>query len=136
MKPRFRVFLSHATQDEKAASALRTALGDAGFEVWDPARQLMPGSNWALEVGRAMGQADAMVVLLSPAATSSPHVQRDIEYALGDVRFKGRLLPVVVKPVKDIPWILETLDVLRIASDPSRGSRRVVEALRRIQAAA
>jgi hypothetical protein len=55
-----------------------------------------------------------MVVLLSPAALTSAFVQREIEYALGDERFKGRLVPVVVRSVKEIPWILEKLDVLRI----------------------
>lgn len=136
MKAGLKVFLSYDQHDEKIAGALRTALAAAGFEVWDPASRLTPGANWALELGRAMKEAEAMVVLLSPAALSSAHVQRDIEYALGDVRFKGRLLPVVVRPVKEIPWILETLNVLRIEPDLERGSQRVVEALRRIRAAA
>jgi hypothetical protein len=43
---------------------------------------------------------------------------------------------VVVRPVKEIPWILETLQVLRIDADLGRGSRRVLEALKRIQTAA
>jgi hypothetical protein len=38
--------------------------------------------------------------------------------------------------VKEIPWILETLQVLKIDEDPERGSRRVLEALKRIQSAA
>ena len=132
----FRVFLSYDHKDEKLAHAIRADLQAAGFDVWDPAAKLQPGENWALEVGKALKDAEAMVVLLSPAALGSEHVKREIEYALGDVRFKGRLLPVVIRPVKEIPWILETLQVLRIEADPERGRRRVVEALRRIQTAA
>lgn len=133
-----KVFLSYDRKDGKLVDGIRADLQAAGFEVWDPAVSLPPAENWALEVGKALKQANAMIVLLSPAALGSEHVRQDIEYALSDARFKGRLLPVIIRPVKDIPWILETLpvQVLRIESDPERGRRRVVEALRRIQTAA
>jgi hypothetical protein len=134
--PAFRVFLSYAKRDDKLAQALRAALEKGGFEVWDAASRLTPGDNWALEQGKALADATAMVVLLSPAALASDHVQREIDYALGEPRFKGRLIPVVVRPVKEIPWILETLQVVKIDEDPERGSRRVLEALKRIQSAA
>ena len=136
MKSKLKVFLSHAQEDAKVASVLRAGLAKAGFEVWDPAEQVKAGDNWALELGKALQKAEAMVVLLSPAALTSAFVQREIEYALGDERFKGRLVPVVVRSVKEIPWILEKLDVLRIESNPERESRRVVEVLRRIENAA
>jgi hypothetical protein len=137
MKPQgLRVFLSYAQRDDKLAQALRAALEKGGFQVWDPAARLTPGDNWALEQGKALDDAEAMVVLLSPAALASDYVQREIDYALGEPRFKGRLIPVVVRPVKEIPWILETLQVLKIDADPERGSRRVLEALKRIQNAA
>jgi len=127
-----KVFLSYATRDGKFGQALRIELEKGGFEVWDPAAQLTPGDNWALEVGKALKDAEAMVVLLSPAALVSDHVKREIDFALSEPRFKGRLIPVVIRPVKEIPWILETLHVIRIDTDPERGSRRVLEALKRV----
>ena len=137
MKPQgLKVFLSYADRDDKVAQALRIELEKGGFEVWDPVARLTPGDNWALEQGKALQDAEAIVVLLSPAALASDHVKREIDYALGEPRFKGRLIPVVVRPVKEIPWILETLQVLRIDADLGRGSRRVLEALKRIQTAA
>ena len=137
MKPQGRkVFLSYADRDDKLAEGLRIELEKGGFEVWDPVARLTPGDNWALEQGKALKDAEAIVVLLSPAALASDHVKREIDYALGEPRFKGRLIPVVVRPVKEIPWILETLQVLRIDADLGRGSRRVLEALKRIQTAA
>lgn len=133
-----KVFLSHAEKDEKVAHAVRAELTKAGFDVWDPAKQVTPGDNWALELGRALKAAEAMVILLSPAALASPHVQREMEYALSDERFRGRLLPVVVRPVRDIPWILEKLPVgvVRMESDPEHGGRQIVQALKRMQTAA
>lgn len=131
-----RVYLSFAPQDAKVAAVLRTGLAQAGFEVWDATKEVLPGDNWALELGKALQRAQVMVVLLSPASLAATWVQREIEYALGDERFKGRLVPVVVRSVKEIPWILEKLDVIRIDSNPERQSERVVEAVRRIQNAA
>ena len=131
-----KVFLSYAERDEKIARVIRTELEKGGFQVWDPVTKLAPGDNWALELGKALKDAQAMVVLLSPAALASNNVRREIEYALGEVRLKGRLVPVVIRPVKEIPWILETLNVVRIDSDPERGSRRLAQELKRIQAAA
>jgi hypothetical protein len=137
MKPQgLKVFLSYADRDDKVAQALRIGLEKGGFAVRDPVASLTPGDNWALEQGKALKDAEAIVVLLSPAALASDHVKREIDYALGEPRFKGRLIPVVVRPVKEIPWILETLQVLRIDADLGRGSRRVLEALKRIQTAA
>ena len=131
-----RVFLSYAERDDKLAQAIRATLEKAGFKVWDPAAELAPGDNWALKQGKALNDAEVMVVLLSPAALASEHVKREIDYALAEPRFKKRLIPVVVRPVKEIPWILETLQVLRIDADPERGSRRVLEVLKRSQTAA
>jgi hypothetical protein len=131
-----KVFLSYAERDEKFARSIRAELEKGSFVVWDASAKITPGENWALELGKALREADAMVVLLSPAALASDHVKREIEYALGEPRFKGRLLPVVVRAVKEVPWILETLNVVRIESDPERGGRRVLEALKRIKHAA
>ena len=41
-----------------------------------------------------------------------------------------------LRSVLEIPWVPEALQVLKIDDDPERGSRRVLEALERIQSAA
>ncbi len=63
-------------------------------------------------------------------------VPRALRAMRGVTPLRGRLVPVVVRAVKEMPWILETLNVVRIESDPERGRRRVLEALKRIHAAA
>ena len=131
-----KVFLSYATRDFKLARRVRERLEAVGFEVWDPELMIHPGRNWARQVAKALDEADALVVLLSPAGLSSDQVRRDIEYALTQIRFKGRLLPVIVRPVAEIPWILETMKVVRIEADPKSGSRRVAKVLKRLTNAA
>lgn len=109
-----KVFISHAHSDAALAARISDALARSGFEVWDSDRDLLPGDNWAGEVARALEESEAMIVLLTPAAVSSPHVKREIEYALGARNYSNRLIPVVVGdrkdvPTNEIPWIVRRL---------------------------
>lgn len=109
-----RVFISYAHDDAAFAERVRKALADRGLEVSDPERDHLPGDNWAGEVARALERAEAMVVLLTPAAASSPDVKRNIEYALGAKNYSNRLIPVVVGgrehfPAAEMPWIVRRM---------------------------
>jgi len=123
-----RVFLSYAAEDRKWAQELISSLQDAGLQVWDGAAELANGNNWFLETGKALEGANAMVVLLSPAAAKSEGLKREIDYALTSKRFKHRLIPVIVKPTAKIPWILQRLRPE--TGDPSSVSKRIVRRLK------
>jgi hypothetical protein len=73
-----------------------------------------------------------MIVLVSPAAAQSDQLAREIEYALTSKRFRNRLIPVIVKPTKKLPWILDRLNPEK--GEPSRVSERIVERLKTSQA--
>lgn len=120
-----KVFLSYSSEDREIAQELASKLSKAGLDTWDPAEALFPGDNWALRIGEALEESDAMVVLISPTSVKSEHVQHEIQYALGAARYKGRLIPVVVKPTKDMPWILKKFPTVQIGKD-------IVEAVRQI----
>src|SRR2546426_7526737 len=109
-----RVFLSYSNDDREVARKLASHLAKAGLETWDPAEALFPGDNWALRIGEALREADAMVVLISPKSVKSEQVQHEIQYALGAPHYKGRLIPVVIKPTKDMPWILKKFPTVQI----------------------
>lgn len=109
-----RVFISYAQDDSAFAERVCKALVDSGLEVSDPDRDHLPGENWAREVARALEESEAMVVLLTPAAVSSPVVKRNIEYALGAKNYSNRLIPVVVGrrehfPAAEMPWIVRRM---------------------------
>jgi len=44
-----------------------------------------------------------MIVLLSPEAVQSPNVIHEIGLALGSEKYKGRVLPVLLRPTENIP---------------------------------
>jgi TIR domain-containing protein len=110
-KTRRRVFISAAASDAPRVRDLTERLKAAGVEAWNSAIEALPGANVSAEMGRAIGRADAIVVLVSPAAMKSAWVRREIQFALGQERFENRLIPVLIKrtPSNEIPWILRDL---------------------------
>ena len=90
------VYISHSHTDAALAARITEGLEESGLKIWNPDRDLLPGDNWAGEIARALEESEAMIVLLTPAAVSSPYVKRDIEYALGAKNYSNRLTPVVV----------------------------------------
>lgn len=122
-----KVFLSYAHSDERWARKISEQLDAAGFQVFDPADKLLSGDNWSLEIGKALDAAEAMVVLISPAAILSPWVRREIQYALGSEKYQDRLIPVEVEPTADFPWVLSHLQWIK--GDPSQAGRQVARIL-------
>ncbi|MEX5215806.1 MAG: toll/interleukin-1 receptor domain-containing protein [Nitrospiraceae bacterium] len=123
-----KVFLSYARADRDRAKKLADRLREAGLEVWDPEQELLPGSDFASHLKGALDRAEAVVVLISPDAMESRSVSHEIEYALGAKHLRGRLIPVVVRPTKQAPWILNTLQTVRY-QDADKTSRHIVDLL-------
>ena len=108
------VFISYSHSDSSLAARVSNALREAGLQVWDPEVNVLPGDNWPAEVGRALEESNAMVVLLTPNSISSPHVKAEMAYALGSKSYRNRLIPVAVGgreqlPTSEVPWIVRKL---------------------------
>jgi hypothetical protein len=101
------------------ARELAARLHAAGIDAWNATTEALPGANLSAELGRALDQADALIVLVSPAAMRSTTVRHEIQFALGQEKFQDRLIPVMVKqtPAGDIPWILRTLQWAKGGAD-------------------
>jgi hypothetical protein len=126
-----KVFISYSRPDEKWADRLRLALTKRDVEVWDPASEIVPGENWGLKYGKALENSDAVVVLISPASVKSDWVRHEIQYALSSPQFRDRLIPVLVRPTEEIPWMLRKLKVIPATQDVDETARRIVTTLRR-----
>jgi formylglycine-generating enzyme required for sulfatase activity len=80
--PPAQVFLSYNRQDTAQMEAVRALLLDAGLSVWIDAG-LTPGTrSWQAAIETAIRQAQAMLVLLSPAAKASEWVNIEVSVAL------------------------------------------------------
>lgn len=124
-----RVFLSYSHADKDFAGQLASHLSEQGCDVWDPSDQLYPGDNWPLKIGEALKESKAMVVLLSPDSMKSEWVRGEIQYAIGDRNYEGRVIPVLVRPTEKIPAIFRQFNILRANNDPAQVSVRIARAL-------
>jgi len=101
------VFISHSNHDNVLAQKIARVLQEQGLEVWDE-RSILPGDNWAGKIAEALDKSEAMVVLLTPHAIASEWGPPRHRYALGEERYRKRLVPVVVGELSEetVPWIL------------------------------
>lgn len=104
------VFISHASSDRDLANRLSEKLREAGIDVWNPA-SIYPGDNWALETGKALEQSEVMVVLYTNQARAIASLAQDVQYALTQGNYRGRVVPVFfglsnAEAREAAPWIL------------------------------
>jgi len=123
-----KVFLSYARSDREQAQKIGDQLRQAGFNVWDPDKEILPGSDWNTDLKTALDSANALVVFISPEGLASRSVSNEIEYALGAEHLRGRLIPVMMRPTKDVPWILKSIGSVRYEG-PSKTGRQIVDTL-------
>ena len=128
-----KVFMSYSHADSALARRLADALRAVGLEVWRDEEQLFPGDNWALQIGRALEETDAMVVLMTPRGVTSRAVMNDVGYAIGDPRFEGKLVPVIPKgdenSVPTFPWLRAVQSVVVDENQIEDGAKRIATAL-------
>jgi hypothetical protein len=126
-----KIFVSYSHEDHAIVEALTAQLRAVGVQVWAD-RDVSPGENLALAIGKALEQSDAMIVLVSPQSMASLWVQRELEYALTSPRFKGRLIVVEIKPTKHLPWILRKFRAIRFYESPAKAKRSIVNRVRNL----
>jgi hypothetical protein len=89
------VFLSYDHEDLARASPIALALEANGHSVWWD-RHLHGGAEYNSEIESAVERADAVVVLWSAKSIRSAWVRDEA----GEGRDRGRLVPVLIEPVK------------------------------------
>lgn len=122
------VFLSYDRNDEEFAKALKEQLEEHGLTVWKATDEILPGENLWQRASEALKASKAMIVLLSPDSVRSETQQREIEYALGDQKYQGRLFPVQVRPTHDIPWILKKFKLFNASQGAAKVGASIAEA--------
>ncbi len=125
-----KVFLSYHPKDRLAAEGLKKGLESGGLEVVDPAVEAIPGENPFELVGNALERCQAMVLVVSKDAVDSTWFQRAWEYAVTQLRFQGRVIPVLARRTENIPWILEKLGMLDLKAGPVRTGRKAAERIK------
>lgn len=131
-----RVFISHSSWDAQVARQLARRLSDAGLTVWLPEDEILPGDNWAKQVGKALEESDLMVVLVTPHSFRSEWQKQEIQYALTAKQYQGRLIAVFLgaqsEASPDVPGILRKLNPLQIGGSEEEDWQKVINKVRSV----
>lgn len=91
-----KLFISHSSQEDDFVRDLRASLADHGQEGWIDSRELRGGDPLWQEIHRAIEEASAYAVVVSPDALQSRWVGKELRHALAvrDQRGKDQF-PVI-----------------------------------------
>lgn len=119
------VFLSHATPDRAFADRLAAGLRRNHVPVWYSRTNIVGAQQWHDEIGEALARCDTFVVVLSPAAVSSPWVKHELVYALNHRHYAGRITPVLLRRCRHerLSWTLGNLQFVRFDGGFDGGCR-------------
>jgi len=88
-----RVFISCPSSDNRIAEEIANGLSAQGISSFFAPRDLGPGTDFALEIVKAIAGCEVVLVLLSAEAVRSPHVRREVSLAVEERR---RLAPLAM----------------------------------------
>jgi hypothetical protein len=131
-KNRRSVFLSYSDRDREAVRRIVRDVTDAlpgRYRFWDHSQDIVPGSNFAADVAKALDQSSAMLVFVSPNYLSSEWGRRELEFALSSEQYEGRVIAVLIRDTEKAPWILERLVYIDATERPAGAGKEIAKAL-------
>ncbi len=103
------VFISYSNRDSKwVESYLLPALQQAGLKIWSD-RNIIAGSNWRIEIEKAVSQSRCMLVVLSPdyVASQSPTPESTLFLNLSSESDSSRrIIPLLLRRTVEMPPFL------------------------------
>ncbi len=75
------VFISHVEEDSRVAEEIAGGLEAAGYSCWYYERDSYPGPSYIEQIGQAITQCRAVVLVLSPACLGSGQVDKEVDFA-------------------------------------------------------
>jgi WD40 repeat protein len=98
-KPKYDVFLSHATPDKPVVEELAKLLKKRGFEPWLDKWNLIPGDPWQEAIEKALEECTACAVFLGPSGTGpwqNEEMRAAIDRRVSDRSRQFRVIPVLL----------------------------------------
>jgi len=120
-----RVFVSHAHADaSNVDQAVLAPLRLAGADPWCSRHDIPLGADFTKQIETALRVCDAVVVVVSESAAGSQWVKAEVNYALSQSRFNGRVLPVILEKcaMDRIHSTLDRYNALDV-NDPDRSAK-------------
>ena len=119
-----RVFLSHNHHDrEYVETRIREPLAKRHVETWYSENDIIPGDDYIHRIQDGLLKCDWMLVILTSSAAASDWVRAEVNTALKDPRFRGRVVPVRVDDAlpDQMSSTFGSLDLLDVSNSPNPG---------------
>jgi hypothetical protein len=113
------LFLSYSRGDAQQADEWVEGLERFGHRVWIDRAGIRGGEQWKATIVRAIEEADALVLLLSPSSARSDNVRREIDLA---VAAKKLIVPIEIAPPRASSSIRPSASTRRPSTAPSRST--------------
>ncbi|HVP55225.1 MAG TPA: toll/interleukin-1 receptor domain-containing protein [Candidatus Eisenbacteria bacterium] len=114
-----KVFLSHSSKDRAFVLRLTKVLDRHRVSYWYSASHIFGAKQWHDEIGRALAQCNWFLVVLTPNAVRSHWVKRELLYALNEIRYNEKIIPLLYKPCNHsrLSWTLGEFEFADFVGD-------------------
>jgi hypothetical protein len=125
------IFISYSHRDKPTADAICAGLESQGIRCWVAPRDVLPGADYAESIIDAIEGSEAMVLVFSSHANTSPHLRKEVERAV------NKAIPIIpvrieeVLPNKAMEYYISTQHWLDALTPPLEAHiGRLAEALK------
>lgn len=124
------LFLSHSSQDLRAAKAISETLRNHGVPVWLAPTNIRTAQQWHDEIGNALRRCDWFMVLLSDHSVNSIWVKRELHYALSHSQYDGHIMPVILDDCdfEELSWTLGLFQMADYSNNEQDAYERILNA--------
>jgi hypothetical protein len=127
-----KIFISYAKEDFQYALTLYRYLDELSYVPWLDKIRLLPGSNWELEINKALKDSDFIILLLSSTSVfKRGYVQKEYKLALQywEQRLEDDIyiIPVLIdecqlpESLSRFQWIMFEVDIPGMLTRGFRG---------------
>lgn len=127
------VFVSHASRDRNFVKRLLKVFKQNKIRYWFSETHIPGAMEWHDEIGRALNRCDWFLLILTPNAVKSVWVKRELLYALRRNRYKGRIIPVLVRDCEHelLSWTLADFEFIDFRKDFDIACKKLLRLWRR-----
>jgi hypothetical protein len=123
------VFVSYSRKDSETVDHIVARLEQDGFDAWIDRADIRGGDLWRAEIVKAIHEAYAFVLILSPDSVISKNVGREVALAENTVR---EFVPLLLAPVElpdALSYTLAGIQWIEYYRDPEAKYTELVEVL-------
>lgn len=77
-------FISHSSKDVQIVNQIVDILRQCGISYWKAPEMIPPGSNYAREITKAVGDCHYFMIIISEASQKSIWVEKEVDIAIND----------------------------------------------------